>query len=278
MKRILADPIPCKKITDKNYTVYLRDNENMQEVEDNSVALVIIDPPFGIDFEGQASNYNRTEDAIKGYVEIPRDKFSTWIEIRLQEIYRILKPGGSCFWWSACVDARDLVTNQENNKNNPKSNKLTSDKLKTVLEAIEKTGFLRVRDLIWDYPFGVYSPNCFTISHQHIFYVVKPPFNKRLWNGDKLYREDSVSIRRKYNPKKETNLTETNEDLIREYIQLCSNEGDIVLDPCLGSGTTLKVCIEADRKFVGYEINPNAEKRINEKIQLAKSTLKEWLK
>ncbi|MHA2364960.1 MAG: DNA-methyltransferase [Candidatus Hodarchaeales archaeon] len=45
--------------------------------------------------------------------------------------------------------------------------------------------------------------------------------------------------------------------LIIELIQLLTKEGDIVLDPYMGSGTTAIACKELKRHFVGFEINPD---------------------
>ncbi|GAH62591.1 unnamed protein product, partial [marine sediment metagenome] len=54
--------------------------------------------------------------------------------------------------------------------------------------------------------------------------------------------------------------------VVRKFIKYWSNEGNIILDPFLGSGTTAVTCIETDRNFIGIEINPEyceiAEKRI----------------
>jgi DNA modification methylase len=44
--------------------------------------------------------------------------------------------------------------------------------------------------------------------------------------------------------------------LARDHILSWSNEGDIVLDPFNGSGTTTKMAREMGRKFIGIEINP----------------------
>ncbi|MEM3859803.1 MAG: site-specific DNA-methyltransferase [Candidatus Micrarchaeaceae archaeon] len=56
--------------------------------------------------------------------------------------------------------------------------------------------------------------------------------------------------------------------LIRRIVETSSKEGDIVLDPFMGSGTTGVACVQLNRNFIGYEINPEyvkiAEKRINE--------------
>ena len=46
------------------------------------------------------------------------------------------------------------------------------------------------------------------------------------------------------------------EELAKDHIISWSNEGDIVLDPLCGSGTTLKVAEKLGRKWVGIEINP----------------------
>lgn len=43
------------------------------------------------------------------------------------------------------------------------------------------------------------------------------------------------------------------EDLVKDQLLTWSNEGDIILDPFLGSGTTGKVCMEQNRNFIGIE-------------------------
>jgi len=58
------------------------------------------------------------------------------------------------------------------------------------------------------------------------------------------------------------------EQLAKDHILSWSNEGDIVLDPMMGSGTTGKMCKELGRDFIGIEINEEyykiAEKRISQ--------------
>lgn len=57
------------------------------------------------------------------------------------------------------------------------------------------------------------------------------------------------------------------EKLAECHIKTWSEEGDIVLDPFLGSGTTAKMAILNNRKYIGFEINEDyyeiAKKRIN---------------
>lgn len=40
------------------------------------------------------------------------------------------------------------------------------------------------------------------------------------------------------------------------YIEISSNEGDLVFDPFMGAGTTAIAALQLNRKFLGYEVNP----------------------
>ena len=44
--------------------------------------------------------------------------------------------------------------------------------------------------------------------------------------------------------------------LIQYLIRTYSNEGDTILDNCMGSGTTAIACIREKRNFIGFELNP----------------------
>lgn len=58
------------------------------------------------------------------------------------------------------------------------------------------------------------------------------------------------------------------EKLAEDHILSWTNEGDIVLDPMCGSGTTCKIAKLTDRKFIGIEISKEycniTKKRFNE--------------
>ncbi|RFM23914.1 MAG: site-specific DNA-methyltransferase, partial [Candidatus Thermochlorobacter aerophilum] len=55
-------------------------------------------------------------------------------------------------------------------------------------------------------------------------------------------------------------------ELPRRLIRMYSLIGDVVLDPFLGSGTTIKAALELQRNGIGYEINEDFVKIINDKI------------
>ena len=58
------------------------------------------------------------------------------------------------------------------------------------------------------------------------------------------------------------------EYLIRTY----SKEGDIVLDNCMGSGTTAVACLSTNRKFIGFELDASYAQVTEKRIQVYLST------
>lgn len=58
------------------------------------------------------------------------------------------------------------------------------------------------------------------------------------------------------------------EELARDHILSWTNENDTVLDPFMGSGTTGKMCIATNRKFIGIEINKDYFEIANKRLQM----------
>lgn len=66
--------------------------------------------------------------------------------------------------------------------------------------------------------------------------------------------------------------------LLKRLIEVFTDEGDVVIDPCFGSGSTARACMELKRNFYGFEINKEFYRRaknemvnpnfINEKDQV----------
>ena len=102
--------------------------EGMKKLPDNSIDVVITDPPFAIDFKAKRSNYNRTQSRVlEGYNEIPKEKYYEFTFQWMKEIYRTLKDSGSMYVFSGW------------------------NNLKDILIALDELKFITVNHLIWKY-------------------------------------------------------------------------------------------------------------------------------
>lgn len=62
------------------------------------------------------------------------------------------------------------------------------------------------------------------------------------------------------------------EQLLGRIIKACSNEGDVVVDPFAGSGTTLVVAKKLGRKFAGFEVSEEYAKYARQRLSAAKAS------
>ena len=221
-----------------------------KHLENNSVDLIITDPPYGIEGDKLDKHYNRNEShVIDGYVEIPASEYPRFSENWIKEAERILKPGGSIY----------IVSGYTN--------------LVHILNALQNTKLEEKNHLIWKYNFGVYTRTKYISSHYHILFYTKKgkrhTFNtfsryadheKSDQGGSSNYsdREDVWVINREYKPGKIKNKNELPTQLLIKLIQYSSNEGDLVCDLFLGSFSTAKVAKGLNREAVGFEVSKNA--------------------
>lgn len=54
--------------------------------------------------------------------------------------------------------------------------------------------------------------------------------------------------------------------VLKKLIEIFTDEGDVVIDPCAGSGSTLRACMELGRSCYGFEISKNFYKRATEEM------------
>jgi len=223
---------------DNTHRVIFDDFRNVKL--DEKADLVFADPPFGIGFKGNLQTYHRTPDALS-YVEVPEEAYPGFIQSLLEWSYNTLKDSGS-MW---------LLSGWNN--------------LGTVLNTIDKSRFHLLNHCIWKYQFGVFTRRRFTTSHYHLLLLVKDS-NNYTFNKPEHYAEDVWYIKRPYQHRAKTAGNELPDKLVEKCIRTSSNKGDLVIDPVLGSGTTMIVCLRKGRRCVGIEINPALEVRIKTKL------------
>ena len=95
--------------------------------------------------------------------------------------------------------------------------------------------------------------------------------------GEEPFDENTLSELRvpsswqKFNTEVGLHPTQKPVALIEYLIKTYTNEGDIVLDNCIGSGTTAIACLNLNRNYIGYEIEKKyfdiAQQRIDEHLR-----------
>jgi site-specific DNA-methyltransferase (adenine-specific) len=221
-------------------------------IPDNTIDLIITDPPFGIDFRTHRSNYHRTQSSvIEGYNEIKKEDYYDFTYKWMKEAYRVLKETGSMYVFSGW------------------------NNLKDILNALDNIGFITINHIIWKYQFGVVTKNKFVTSHYHCLYVCKNPKKRvfypysRYSKGKLRYHdiEDVWEIKREYWHGIKKTPTKLPSELIKKILQYSSKENDIILDPFLGSGQVAVVSKLLNRKFVGFEISKEYYNFIQERFK-----------
>lgn len=219
-------------------------------LEDNSVDLIISDPPYGICGDKLHKHYNRNEtNVLDGYVEVSEKDYPDFSNKWIYQAARVLKPGGSIYVVSGYTQLRH------------------------VLNALANTELNEINHIIWKYNFGVYTSKKYISSHYHILYYVKPggkpTFNTYAFYSDAEKsendrslnyqdREDVWIINRDYKPGKIKNKNELPKSLLKKIIMYSSNPNDLVCDFFLGSFSTAKVAIGLGRRACGFELSKNA--------------------
>jgi site-specific DNA-methyltransferase (adenine-specific) len=235
LARVIEVGNGCKVVFDDFRNVKLNEHAD----------LIFADPPFGIDFRGNLHTYHRTPDALS-YKEVPLDEYPEFMKSLLNWSFKTLKSSGS-MW---------LLSGWNN--------------LGIVHQAIVEAGFHLLNHCIWRYQFGVFTKKRFTTSHYHLLLLIKDK-KDYVFNKPQHYAEDVWNIKRPYNRGVQTAGNELPDKLVEKCVTTSSNKGDLVVDPVLGSGTTLKVCLQTNRRCIGIEINSALEERIKTKIKVNKN-------
>lgn len=217
--------------------------EGMKQMPDNSIDLVVTDPPYKMNHStGGCTNIgmkNKWQGNIKaGNTVMGFDlsiKFSDW----LPEVYRVLKNQSHCY----------IFCNDKN--------------MQELLNTTSKVGFRESNILIWQKNNA--TPNRYYMKNaEFILFLYKgaaKPINNM---GSKC----CVSIQN-INGRDKLHPTEKPVELLSHYICNSSVIGDTVFDPFMGSGSTAIACINTNRNYIGFELDKHYCEFANERIARA---------
>ncbi len=225
--------------------------EGLKELDDDSVNCIVTSPPYnkkgllgktklGNQIWGKFNiDYNTYGD------DMPEEEYQSWMVALLNECHRVIKPDGSIFF---------------NHK--PRRFK---NRCYLPTDFIQHSNAELYQLIIWD---RRNSPNIrndvLVPCTEHIYWLCKdkpkvfrdsiqPEYKTEVWN--------ITPERQKKHP------APFPEQLVRNCIQLSTEEGDLVLDPFMGSGTTALVSQNLNRKWLGFEIDEKYATIINERIK-----------
>jgi site-specific DNA-methyltransferase (adenine-specific) len=223
-------------------------------LDDDSIQLVLCDPPFGIQETEVESAYGRdSSKVIRSYAEAPEDYLKFTLDWMAQA-KRVLRPNGSLY---VVIGHTSLIH---------------------VLNAAEKLKLITVNHIIWTHNFPLGTKKHFSTCHYHILLYAKtetPFFNTYCRFGPQetylnekgkpkkaLYKDlqDVWFINKQYSPGMKKNLNKLPDALIEKILLYSSNEGDYVADFFAGNFTTAYNALRLGRRVITMELNAEAWK------------------
>jgi DNA modification methylase len=238
----------------------------MDDIPSNSVHLVITSPPY---FDAKMYSREPIEGDL-GNIHTLDEWFEKISEV-WREVFRVLEPGRKFF-----VNIMNLPIRLEDGSFR------TLNLVGRTIDICESIGFIFKRDIIWHKTngvrahFGTYPyPGGILINNMHEFILEfdkpkKKGFNKYAHltkeqkEQSKLDKEFWLSIKKSdvwvMKPQgsgdNRSHPAPFPYELPYRLIKAFSFVGETVLDPFVGSGTTLLAAVDLKRNGIGYEINP----------------------
>ena len=236
--------------------VWAHSAEDMHELAPNSVALMVTSPPYHV-----GKDYD-SDTTFEEYLAMLARVFA--------ETYRVLEPGGRAVVNVANLGRRPYLS--------------LSSRIVVMMEGL---GFLMRGEVIWrkgkaasgSTAWGSWmsaSNPIFRDVHEHCLAFSKGRFQRVRKGKSTIDKEEfleaTISVW-DIQPESANRIGHPAPfpvALPRRFIELYTFEGDVVLDPFLGSGTTAVAAIETGRRYVGYETNPEYVALAEERIAKAK--------
>ena len=281
----------------KTNIVYFKNSQNMEEIHDNSITLCITSPPYWNIKDYSKDGYQKEQrtEKIEGQLyEVKRceaqigdigdyQEYLSALTLVWEECERVLEPNGKL-----CINV-PLMPLLKSQLNTHYTRDIVNINSGIEHEILENTNLYLMDVYIWNRTnstkklmFGSYPhpPNFYaqnTIEFISVYVKDGPPKPRQehIKEASKLTQEEWVTftkqvwdipIPNKNDPAYGKHPAIMPEEIARRLIRLYSFVEDIVLDPFWGSGTTGKVAMELNRRWIGYEIDPSYKTVIETKL------------
>lgn len=235
--------------------IFCKSSESMEELPDCSVHLMVTSPPYNVGKE-----YDE---------DLTLDEYRNFLKRVMVEVYRVLVPGGR-----ACINLANL------------GRRPYLPLHAFIIQDMLELGFLMRGEIIWDKASSASSSTAWgswcspqnpTLrdTHEYILVFCKQtfkrsnPFDRNPTINRDEFLEFTKSVWR-FPAEPATKVGHPAPfpvELPYRLIQLYTFEGEVVLDPFIGSGTTAIAALKTGRVFVGYEINPDYVALANQRLK-----------
>ncbi len=239
--------------------VLCKSSETMPELPDGSVHLMVTSPPYNV---GKEYDENLS---LKEYRDLLKQVF--------KETYRVLVPGGR-----ACINVANL------------GRKPYLPLHSYIIEDMQDIGFLMRGEILWDKESSASSSTAWGTYlkatnpvlrdiHEYILVFCKDTFTRLnpYKRKSTISKDEFLKFTKsvwKFPAERASKIGHPAPfpiELPYRLIQLYTFEGEVVLDPFVGSGTTCIAALKTNRKYVAYDIDERycnlAEQRIKQFLQ-----------
>ena len=217
--------------------------EGMRELPDNSIDMILTDPPFNVSIDyGKNTNDEMTDEEYK-----------EWFTQRLVDMERVMKDGHPMIIFTG------------------------DKKIKSILDAVDKTNLIFHHFIKWNKQNGQRGLSGFVLFYRTelALLLTKGKPIQNLLNRTILYSDTITHLNTKPNDK------DAVDHPCRRPLSLYENlingfNVKYILDPFLGSGTTLRACRETGRIGLGFEIEKDYEPIIKKRMMEEIPKLERW--
>lgn len=228
--------------------------EELKKVPDRTVDLILTDPPYNLGnfMINRSTNLSRMREnffADAGWDNLEFDEWKNCMDAFFSAAARVIAVGGSMVIFMSII------------------------KVETIIELAEKHGFYYKTTGIWHklnpMPRNM-NLHFVNSTEAWIYFTYKTKTGT--FNNDNKIVHDFIELPVVSNGEKKAGKHPTQKPiaLLEHFITLLSNEGDLVVDPFMGSGSTGVACKKNNRNFVGIELDLGyyeiAKRRIEEMI------------